>query len=245
MGDFLGFVSFSLHRCAMLCTLVQSVERRYAYLAIHVLVALVGFFFVALCGLVCRDKRAGTARKKTEAIIRQANAHLARREQEELRTFKESLTICSYTQNEETFFVRYDLALKMCKALVFSPYLASHDVQKMAHIRDTMIVSKDAWLEECRARAREAAAMRDALHVGDASVDIPFDAADKIIRELKSLKDAGAERYANLATRDAACCPVCAAMDRRDFPVEEAVTGINCPPFHEGCRCTVTAYQPR
>lgn len=51
-------------------------------------------------------------------------------------------------------------------------------------------------------------------------------------------KEDGVEKYEILTTLDSRTCGVCGEMDGKVYPVEEAVTGKNMPPFHCFCRCT-------
>lgn len=54
----------------------------------------------------------------------------------------------------------------------------------------------------------------------------------------------GVERYQILATLDSKTCGVCGKLDGKIYPVSEAVTGKNKPPFHPFCRCTDVPYYP-
>lgn len=51
-------------------------------------------------------------------------------------------------------------------------------------------------------------------------------------------KEDGVEKYQILATLDSKTCGICGYLDGKTFPVDEAVTGKNMPPFHCFCRCT-------
>lgn len=51
-------------------------------------------------------------------------------------------------------------------------------------------------------------------------------------------KEDGVEKYEIIATLDSKTCGICGELDGEIFPVEEAVTGKNMPPFHCFCRCT-------
>lgn len=52
----------------------------------------------------------------------------------------------------------------------------------------------------------------------------------------------GVEKYQILATLDSKTCGICGELDGKIYPVEEAVTGKNMPPFHCFCRCTDVPY---
>ena len=55
-------------------------------------------------------------------------------------------------------------------------------------------------------------------------------------------KEDGVEKYQILATLDSKTCGVCGELDGKIYPVEEAVTGKNMPPFIAFCRCTDVPY---
>lgn len=57
--------------------------------------------------------------------------------------------------------------------------------------------------------------------------------------ELASMKQNGVDRYIYLATLETNTCSACALLDLKDFPVEDAVAGDNCPLLHPNCRCTI------
>lgn len=61
-------------------------------------------------------------------------------------------------------------------------------------------------------------------------------------RDLRSYKEDGVERYQNICGYDSVTCDKCGAMDMKIFNVGNAKIGINCPPFHKGCRCTTVPY---
>lgn len=57
-------------------------------------------------------------------------------------------------------------------------------------------------------------------------------------------KEDGVEQYQILATLDSKTCGICGRLDGKIYPVSEAVTGKNKPPFHPFCRCTDVPYYP-
>lgn len=75
--------------------------------------------------------------------------------------------------------------------------------------------------------------------------------AERLIRtELRSLqtdvamnsyKRQGIERYVFLAVNRNAC-PICRALNNKDFAVSEAEKGENAPPIHPNCHCTTAPY---
>lgn len=54
----------------------------------------------------------------------------------------------------------------------------------------------------------------------------------------------GLKKYQFLATCDTDTCDVCGALDLKAFNCSDALEGVNLPPMHPGCRCTVVAYFP-
>lgn len=57
-------------------------------------------------------------------------------------------------------------------------------------------------------------------------------------------KEDGVEQYQILAALDNKTCGICGRLDGKIYPVSEAVTGKNKPPFHPFCRCTDVPYYP-
>ncbi len=51
----------------------------------------------------------------------------------------------------------------------------------------------------------------------------------------------GTKKYRFLANLDDRTCPVCGALDGKTFNVDDMQPGVNCPPMHDGCRCTTIA----
>ena len=43
----------------------------------------------------------------------------------------------------------------------------------------------------------------------------------------------------------AAACPDCAALDGRHFKVKDMQIGLNAPPMHPNCRCSIAAWMAR
>ncbi len=61
------------------------------------------------------------------------------------------------------------------------------------------------------------------------------------IHELEQLKKTGIPKYEYLATLDKFTCKKCGVLDSKMINIKDAVIGINCPPLHKGCRCTIAA----
>lgn len=57
----------------------------------------------------------------------------------------------------------------------------------------------------------------------------------------QSFERNGFEEYTFLALGDA--CPICKALDEKHFKVAKMMPGMNAPPMHPRCRCSVAAYE--
>jgi SPP1 gp7 family putative phage head morphogenesis protein len=59
---------------------------------------------------------------------------------------------------------------------------------------------------------------------------------------LDSMGDAGAESYVFVAIEDSRTCKRCLKLNRKKFKVRDKKIGVNCPPIHPRCRCTIMAH---
>lgn len=57
--------------------------------------------------------------------------------------------------------------------------------------------------------------------------------------KLTALLDAGFEEYQYFALLETGTCKICGALDRKIFPIAQAVVGVNMHPMHPHCRCYV------
>lgn len=64
--------------------------------------------------------------------------------------------------------------------------------------------------------------------------------ANQIMAQRDSLIRNGFSQYEFIANRD--CCNVCGGLNGKHFPVKKLEIGVNAPPMHEGCRCSIAAY---
>lgn len=81
--------------------------------------------------------------------------------------------------------------------------------------------------------------------------NVGYNNADRIARTelsyvrnqstLDSYKEAGVEYYQFLATDDDDTCEEDKELDGKIFRLDEAVVGVNYPPIHPNCRCSVLA----
>lgn len=64
-----------------------------------------------------------------------------------------------------------------------------------------------------------------------------------VYAERQGMKEAyikhDAERYRYIATLDTLTCSVCGSLDGNTFELAKAQVGVNYPPIHKWCRCTV------
>ena len=58
---------------------------------------------------------------------------------------------------------------------------------------------------------------------------------------LAQMKAAGIDKYKFIAIVDGRTCPDCVLLNGKIFPVDGAAVGVNYPPMHPNCRCTVAA----
>lgn len=65
----------------------------------------------------------------------------------------------------------------------------------------------------------------------------------QILAQRDSLKRNGFSEYTFIANRS--CCEVCGNLNGKHFPVSKLKIGVNAPPMHEGCRCSIAAYEDR
>lgn len=63
---------------------------------------------------------------------------------------------------------------------------------------------------------------------------------EQTLKQKRDLVQQGFEEFVFLANRN--CCEICASLNGRHFSVSDLRIGINAPPMHEGCRCSVAAY---
>ncbi len=73
-------------------------------------------------------------------------------------------------------------------------------------------------------------------------IDISTRPAVLSIEHLRSIYDADLTHYQISACNDERVCPYCRKQDGRIYPVASAKMGVNLPPFHNECRCTIVGY---
>lgn len=69
------------------------------------------------------------------------------------------------------------------------------------------------------------------------------DISGQILAARDSMIANGFKKYEYIANRD--CCEVCAKLNGKHFLVSSLKIGVNAPPMHEGCSCSITPYESR
>lgn len=65
----------------------------------------------------------------------------------------------------------------------------------------------------------------------------------QILKQRDSMLKNGFEEYEFIANRS--CCKICARLNGKHFPVDNLEIGVNAPPMHDGCSCSIAAYVDR
>ena len=63
----------------------------------------------------------------------------------------------------------------------------------------------------------------------------------QILAQRDSMRRNGFKEYEFLANKN--CCEICAALNSKHFLISELKIGVNAPPMHEGCSCSICAYE--
>lgn len=69
------------------------------------------------------------------------------------------------------------------------------------------------------------------------------DISGQILAARNSIIANGFKKYEFIANRN--CCEVCARLNGKHFPISSFKIGVNAPPMHEGCSCSIAAYEDR
>lgn len=69
------------------------------------------------------------------------------------------------------------------------------------------------------------------------------DISGQILAARDSMIANGFKKYEFIANKD--CCEVCAKLDGKHFLISSLEIGVNAPPMHEGCSCSIAAYESR
>lgn len=65
----------------------------------------------------------------------------------------------------------------------------------------------------------------------------------QIMKARNSILANGFKEYEFIANRN--CCEICARLNGKHFPISALKIGVNAPPMHEGCSCSIAAYEDR
>lgn len=65
----------------------------------------------------------------------------------------------------------------------------------------------------------------------------------QILLQRDSLRKNGVDEYEFIANSN--CCEICGKLNGKHFPISTLKIGVNAPPMHEGCSCSIAAYFDR
>lgn len=71
----------------------------------------------------------------------------------------------------------------------------------------------------------------------------PYNAEQQILALRDSMKRNGFDEYEYIANSN--CCEICAKLNGNHFLVSELKMGVNAPPMHDGCSCSIAAHSDR
>lgn len=72
--------------------------------------------------------------------------------------------------------------------------------------------------------------------------DLSIDGVSKeILKQRDSIRKNGFKEYVFIANRN--CCPSCGALNGQHFPISKLKIGVNAPPMHEKCSCSIAAWE--
>ena len=69
------------------------------------------------------------------------------------------------------------------------------------------------------------------------------DVAKQILQQRDSFVRNGFKEFVFIANSN--CCETCKALNGKHFKVSKLEIGVNAPPMHDGCRCSLAAYEDR
>lgn len=73
--------------------------------------------------------------------------------------------------------------------------------------------------------------------------EIYNDAVKSTLNQKKSLKEQDFKQYTYLASHNS--CPSCKKLDGQVFDVSKLEIGVNAPPMHKKCTCSISSYMDR
>lgn len=65
----------------------------------------------------------------------------------------------------------------------------------------------------------------------------------QIIEQRNNMRENGFTQYEFIASCNA--CEKCKELNGKHFPISKLKIGVNAPPMHEGCTCSIAAYESR
>lgn len=71
--------------------------------------------------------------------------------------------------------------------------------------------------------------------------DLSIEGISKQILHLRdNMIKNGFTKYEFIA--NSGCCDICAKLNGKHFAISKMKIGVNAPPMHEGCRCSIASY---
>ena len=67
--------------------------------------------------------------------------------------------------------------------------------------------------------------------------------SEQILAAKENMVRNGFKEYEFIANRG--CCAACAALNGKHFPISKLKIGVNAPPMHDGCSCSIASYVDR
>lgn len=72
-------------------------------------------------------------------------------------------------------------------------------------------------------------------------VDRSSDVAKIIMKQRSDMQRQGFTKYEFIANRNR--CDICVALDGKHFDLAKLEIGVNAPPMHDGCSCSIAAWE--
>lgn len=63
----------------------------------------------------------------------------------------------------------------------------------------------------------------------------------QILKQRDQIIKNGFKEYKYISNRN--CCPLCDSLNGKHFPIKDFKIGVNAPPMHDGCCCSISAYE--
>lgn len=67
--------------------------------------------------------------------------------------------------------------------------------------------------------------------------------SEQVLLQRDNIRKNGFTEYKFHANSD--CCEICSELNGKHFPLSAFKIGVNAPPMHEKCKCSISAYSDR